>query len=87
MLHEREVGVQPPSSKCLTSLSLVLQAFQIEQKELSREGKRIVVSGAGHGSLLFVREHAQKTAQAISDLVREVGHGPMPVWWIRYHTV
>mmetsp|Transcript_10688 Transcript_10688/g.16760 ORF Transcript_10688/g.16760 Transcript_10688/m.16760 type:complete len:137 (-) Transcript_10688:216-626(-) len=41
------------------------EEFQQELAALSTNGKKIVVEGAGHGSLLFVQQDALATAQAI----------------------
>lgn len=47
------------------------ETFQVDQQKLSVKGTRIVVDGAGHGSLLFVKQHAEKTAQGIVQVVKE----------------
>jgi len=49
-----------------------MQTFQIEQQMLSLAGRRMVVEGAGHGSLLFVKSHAMQTAKGILEVVQEV---------------
>jgi hypothetical protein len=49
-------------SRSISELLVTLQAFQREQEALSRNSKRVIIQGAGHGSLLFVKDHAKKTA-------------------------
>eukprot|EP00960_Hanusia_phi_P059951 764341-Hanusia_phi.AAC.2 len=51
------------------------EEFQLEQAALSRNSLRIVVEGAGHGSLLFVREDAVEAAKAILQLVDAARNG------------
>ncbi|EKX41555.1 hypothetical protein GUITHDRAFT_112268 [Guillardia theta CCMP2712] len=49
--------------------------FQLEQAALSSNSSRKVVEGAGHGSLLFVKEDAEETAKAILQLVDAARNG------------
>lgn len=52
--------------------------FQEELARLSARGRRQVVPGAGHGSLLFVRSHAEQTAQHILEVVASARENRAP---------